>query len=220
MTLIEERHVKAQAQNTSLEPSSDSALWKTQRKGASLAAGAIVVGLLVGFLAAMLVTARTSVYSSRAVLLMDQPGAISLAEGDGVVLKLSRLRLKYAGLVGTQAVNASVSQALHVPAAALTGQVSASAPGDNLNIVITSQTAKKANAAPLTAATATALQQYIDREQAAAKIAPNLKLRLTLIQPATAASASGSGDHRKVIVGIAAGVLAAAAVAALGLLRR
>ncbi len=74
-----------------------------------LAVGAIVVGLLVGLVASLLVKVRDPVYSSKAILLMDQPGAISLDSGDGVVLKLSRLRLKYAGLVGTNAINAAVA---------------------------------------------------------------------------------------------------------------
>jgi hypothetical protein len=220
MTLIEERHVKARADNGSPEASSNNALWKTQRNGASLAAAAIVIGLIVGVFAAMLVSARTPVYSSRAVLLMDQPGAISLADGDGVVLKLSRLRLKYVGLVGTQAVNTFVGQALHETPAALAGLVTASAPGDNLNIVVTSRTPKKALAAALTSETSVALQRYIDKEQTTAAIPANLRLHLTLIQPATIATATGTADHRRAVVGIAAAVLAAAAVAALGLLRR
>jgi hypothetical protein len=220
MTLIEERHVEARAKNESSDASSRNALWKTQRNGASLAAAAIVIGLVVGVFAAMLVSARTPVYTSRAVLLMDQPGAISLADGDGVVLKLSRLRLKYVGLVGTQAVNTFVGQQLHETPAALAGLVTARAPEDNLNIVIVSRTTKKALAAPLTAQTSVALQRYIDTEQATARIPANLRLHLSQIQPATIATATGTADHRKAVVGIAAAVLAAAAVAALGLLRR
>lgn len=216
----QEPHTQVRENPERSEPVSGGPLWSSQRKGASLAAVAIIVGLLVGFLAASLVSARTPIYSSKAVLLMDQPGAISLSDGDGVILKLSRLRLKYAGLVGTQTINASVGIALHEPAAGLAGLVTASAPGSNLNIDIVSATAKKADAVTLASSTATTLQHYINAEQLRAKVAPNLRLQLTLIQPATAVAASGKGDHRQAVVGIAAAVLAAAAVAAAGLLRR
>ena len=197
-----------------------SSTWLPQRRGAMLAVGAIVVGLLVGLVASLLVKVRDPVYSSKAILLMDQPGAISLDSGDGVVLKLSRLRLKYAGLVGTNAIDASVAHRVGASPASVAGLVTATAPADNLNIVITSATPKRSQAAALAAATATALQRYLDREQASARIATNMRLRLSLIQPAEAVIESGNGDHRQAVVGIAAGVLAAAAVGALGLLRR
>jgi capsular polysaccharide biosynthesis protein len=202
------------------QPGSSRGTWAPQRRGALLATIAILAGLVVGFLTSALVQAKTPVYRSSAVLLMDQPGAISLSQGDGVVLKLSRLRLKYVGIVGTEVINQPVSKQLRLRADRLGGVVTATAPGDNLNIVITSQTTTKARAVPLAAATATQLQHYLDNEQTLARIASNVRLHLTLVQPASAAAESGNGDHRRAVVGIAAGVLAAAAVAALGLLRR
>ncbi len=62
------------------------------------------------------------------------------------------------------------------------------------------------------------MQGYLNNEQRS--VTPKARLHLTLIQPAMTVSETGNGDHRRAVVGVAAGVLAAAAVAALGLLRR
>jgi hypothetical protein len=185
------------------------------------ALAALIVGLLVGVLAADLTATRHPTYSSTAILLTDQPRALSLADGDGIVLKLARLRLKYIGLVGTQVISTPVARDLGRSPSNLGGLLAAIAPPQNININVVAVSADRSLAPRLAQAAAQELSSYAAREQQANGIAPKDRFALTTVSPASAPLASVSGKHRPIYVGVGAGVLAAAAAAAASsLLRR
>jgi hypothetical protein len=185
-----------------------------------VAAAAAVVGILLGFLASSLVSTRAPVYTSTAKLLINQPQALSLADSDGIVLKLSRLRLKYVGLVGTPVIDDRVALRMKRPPTALGGTLDAIAPPQNLNINVIGSSTTAASAQSLAQLGAEELAAYATREQITDRIPPNERFVLTVIAPAAkAALPAGSGTRAK-LVGAAVGALAAVAVAGAAYARR
>ena len=185
------------------------------------ALAAVIVGLLVGVLAADLTATRNPTYSSTAVLLTDQPRALSLADGDGIVLKLARLRLKYIGLVGTPVITTPVARELGRSPSNLGGVLAGIAPPQDININVVAVSADRSLAPRLAQAAAQELSAYAANEQQANGIDPKDQFALTLISPASAPVASVNGKHRPIYVGVGAGILAAgAAAAASSLMRR
>jgi hypothetical protein len=181
---------------------------------------ALIVGLLVGVLAADLTATRNPTYSSTAILLTDQPRALSLADGDGIVLKLARLRLKYIGLVSTPVITTPVARDLGRSPSDLGGIVAGIAPAQNININVVAVSANPALAPRIAQAAALELSAYAAREQRENGIAAKDQFALTLIAPASASMASVNGKHRPIYVGVGAGILAAAAAAAASSLMR
>jgi capsular polysaccharide biosynthesis protein len=172
-----------------------------------------VVGIAVGVIAASLTSSRAPTYASTAKLLINQPRALSLADSDGVVLKLSRLRLKYIGLVGTPVIDNPVAAQLKRSPAQLGGLLDAIAPAQNLNINIVGISANPATAQQLAQAGAQQLAAYAIREQIADAIPANERFILTMIAPADPATKAAGSRSRPIFVGFGAGVIAAAAVA-------
>ena len=181
---------------------------------------ALIVGLLVGVLAADLTATRNPTYSSTAILLTDQPRALSLADGDGIVLKLARLRLKYIGLVSTPVITTPVARDLGRSPSNLGGIIAGIAPAQNININVVAVSADRTLAPRIAQAAAQELSAYATREQQENGIAAKDQFALTLIAPASPSMASVNGKHRPIYVGVGAGILAAAAAAAASSLMR
>jgi capsular polysaccharide biosynthesis protein len=174
---------------------------------------AAVVGIAVGVIAASLTSSRAPTYASTAKLLINQPRALSLADSDGVVLKLSRLRLKYIGLVGTPVIDNPVAAQLRRSPAQLGGLLDAIAPAQNLNINLVGISANPLTAQQLAEAGAQQLAAYATREQVTDAIPADQRFILTIIAPADPATKAAGSRTRPIFVGFGAGVLAAAAVA-------
>ena len=174
---------------------------------------ATVVGIAVGVVAASVTSTRAPTYASTAKLLINQPRALSLADSDGVVLKLSRLRLKYIGLVGTPVIDNPVAAQLKRSPTNLGGLLDAVAPTQNLNINIIGISPSPQTAQQLAQAAAGQLAAYATREQIADGIPPNERFILTVIAPADPATKAAGSHSRPVFVGFGAGVIAAGAVA-------
>jgi capsular polysaccharide biosynthesis protein len=174
---------------------------------------AAVVGIAVGVISSSLTSTRASTYSSTAKLLINQPKALSLADSDGVVLKLSRLRLKYIGLVGTPVIGNPVAASLHRSPAQLGGFLDAIAPTQNLNINVIGISANPQTAQKLAQAGAQQLAAYATREQVTDAIPAGERFILTMIAPADTAARAAGSHTRALFVGVGAGALAAAAVA-------
>jgi len=172
-----------------------------------------VVGIAVGVIASSLTAARAGTYSSTSTLLINQPRALSLADSDGIVLKLSRLRLKYVGLVGTPVIDNPVAASLHRTPAKLGGTLYAVAPAQNLNINVVGFSPNPQTAQQLAHAGGLQLAAYATREQVTDGIPANERFVLTVIAPAGSPTQAAGSSTRSVFVGSGAGILAAAAVA-------
>ena len=65
---------------------------------------ALVAAVILAVLGTFVASRGTITYTSRTVMLIDDPYRLATAGSDGVLLNLSELRLKYAALIGTDAI--------------------------------------------------------------------------------------------------------------------
>lgn len=146
--------------------------------------------LLVGAVAAVLAVLAAGllalpggpVWQSRATLLIDQPQAIAVSQDPGIIEKLSRLRFKYAGLVGT----ADFADLVDDPTAeAGDAQLLASVPPDSLLLHVGAR-GDRDTVQGLSDAGAAALIDYVDRELNELELAPEQRFTLTVVSPASA----------------------------------
>lgn len=184
--------------------------------------------LLLGAVTAVLVTAlalvslqsATATYRSTAVVSLDQPLAVAASGDAGVINKLSRLRFKYVGLIGTDRVAAPVAKRLGVPVTQVRGRLVAEARLDDLLIRVSGMATEPAEARRTADAVAAELQALIAAEQKAAKIPAAGQLQVQLIQPAVGAEKVSPRRSRSLAVALAAGLLLGALVGAGLLLAR
>src|SRR5205814_7544487 len=82
---------------------------------------AIVAGLLAASVASTLSLTRPATYRSQATLLIDEPAAVGSSQDQGVLLKLSSLRDKYAALASTSAIVDPAAQQSGLPSSTIAG---------------------------------------------------------------------------------------------------
>lgn len=122
-----------------------------------------VVGAAV---AGLLARSAAPTFTSTAILDLDQPLVVAAAQDPAVLDKLSRLRFKYVGLVGTDRIAAPVATALGDEVDEVRGRLGATAFPQDLLIRVTG-TAGDEQAARRTAdALAEALVAFVAKEQA------------------------------------------------------
>ncbi|MGZ6791328.1 MAG: hypothetical protein ACXVGH_00115 [Mycobacteriales bacterium] len=177
------------------------------------------LALLVAVLAAVLAAGAAGVAAHRspgsqtstALLSLDEPRAVAAAGDAGVLEKLSRIRLKYLGLVGTDRLAVPVASVLGVPVSQVRGRLSATAsPADLLLRVSCSGPAARRCAQAL----ATSLVAYVSSEQVTNGIPADQRLEAAVVQDAGPALAPASSRTRTLGLALVAGALAAAAVLA------
>lgn len=165
-----------------------------------------------GYLAA---TSAEDRFESRAVLLMDQPRAIAATDGGAVIAKLSQLRLKYTGLVGTQELAERIADEAGTTADAVLGRVTATAAPDSLLVVVTARGDDRDETVALAEAASAALSGYVIDEHEREGIAPEDRFVLREVSPARGAAVDNSTRTNTLLVvaGLAAvGFVAAPAV--------
>ena len=181
---------------------------------------ALVTAVLVtaGVLAAML--SAPAVYTSTAVLAIDQPGALAASDDAGVIEKLSRLRFTYAGLVGTDRVAAPVAERLGEPLADVRGRLTAQAELQDLLLRVTGTDDTAAGARRTATALAEVLIAQLAAEQQALRAPPPMRVSLTTVRPAVAVEQVAPSRTRALAVAVLLGLLSGAAVGGGLLLRR
>ncbi len=198
----------------------------------ALLAGAILV---VGGLAAVL-TAPATTYQSAATLAIDQPKGIAASADAGVIEKLSRLRFKYRGLVGTQAFargmpgasgtggsgsDGSGSGGSGSGGSGLGGTLFATVDPSSLLMQVGARGADPTTVRTLAQAAATHLVDYAAQEQERAGVPPEQRFVFQVVTDAPAAHGLGSSARRW---GAVAAILGALVLAGAGgtwlLLRR
>ncbi len=169
-----------------------------------------VVALVVAGVAALIVWLRPDVYQSTAVLSIDQPRAIAASADAGVIDKLSRLRLKYAGLVSTEAFAAPVAAHFGTSSADVSRELFAKPVGDSLLLQVGAQAPDKSSARQLAGAAAEALVEYVHHEETSNHIPGGERFSFSLV------SAAEDGQHISPSGKSIAGAGALAGVVALG----
>jgi capsular polysaccharide biosynthesis protein len=181
------------------------------------------LALLLALIAAVLVAALTSLvvptpragFTSTALVSLDEPRALALARDGALLDKISRVRYKYAGLVGTDAVAAPVAKRLHVPVEQVRGRIGAIAFSTDLLLRLTCSGTTSAEARRCANALASSVVSYVAEEQTSYGIPVDLQLIATSVQ--AAGKGLEASPRRKRVLGISllAGALAGAVVLAL-----
>lgn len=148
----------------------------------------LVAGIIAGVAAAVIVLTGAATYRATAVVQVDQPAQV-LRGGSDTIVKLAGLRLKYAPLVGTDAILNPVATTLGVPIGSLRGRVSAGVPPQSLLIMVDARTANRSDAIRFANAAADELGRYANNEQDELGVPRVERYVLTTIDPAR-------GTHR------------------------
>lgn len=148
----------------------------------------LIVGAVLGVIAAIavgvLLSNGTKTYQSTALLSIDEPRALAASDDAGVIDKLSRLRGKYIGLVGTARISEPLAQSLGVKASDLREHISASATAQDLLIHVFATSSRREDVARTTDALAAELVAYVASEQLADAIPSDQQVQLAIVQAA------------------------------------
>jgi capsular polysaccharide biosynthesis protein len=188
----------------------------TRQMLASAVAVALVLGGLVG--GALWLGAPT--YRSTAKLIIDQPGALAIAQSDGVIAKLAQLRLKYVDLVGTPVIEDPTAVQAGLPVGQLGGTLAAAADPASLLLTVTADSGNAGRARTLADGAAASLSAFVTQEQVKGNVPANLRVTLTVVDPASKASKVSPSLLRTVLVAVVVALLAGAAALAFQLARR
>jgi hypothetical protein len=122
-------------------------------------------------------------YQSSAIMLMDQP--LALTKGDsGVVVKLNLLRAKYAALLLTSEIMAPAAREAGLSVGEMRAAQRPLYPQNSLTLLPIARTNNPQRAQKIAQATADTLSQYVQDEQAATGLAAPERLSLRIVQNA------------------------------------
>jgi capsular polysaccharide biosynthesis protein len=170
-----------------------------------IAALLVVIAAVAGYEVA---ARRAPTYVASAATMLDQPLTIAQSQDAGVIDKLARLRLKYAGILRSDAVvNAAATSAGVSRDTVAATEVVRVDPGSLLLYVGASGT-RASQAVRVANALASALSGYVTREQRSAQIAPRDRVELTVVAPARHAAAVLPTSRQKLLTGLGTGLVA------------
>jgi uncharacterized protein involved in exopolysaccharide biosynthesis len=163
---------------------------------------AVATAILAGGGAGAYEYSRPTTYRSDAVLLIDQPAAIAISGSDGVILKLARLKVKYVGIISSQAFQQPVSDVTGMPLATVHSALQATNDPTSLLLHVDATMADAADAQRLAEAAARELVVYTRQEQTEARV-PNVEqVTFTIVTPATPAVRVTPDRQRAALVGL------------------
>ena len=184
----------------------------TRPTRSSLLAG-LGAGLVLAVLAMILVLTRPAEYASHATLLIDQPRALAASGSEGLVVKLSRLRVKYADMASADVVVNPVAKEVGVEPADVRRETFAFVPPQTLTVVVTAQSGDAERARQLSQVLADELSDFTAAEQEGLDIPEDQQVTLSVIDEATRGSKIAPTNRRALSVAVVAFVLAGLAVA-------
>ena len=171
----------------------------------------VVVGLLMalvaGGLGAVLALRGPITYTSRTVMLIDDPYELATSGSQGAYVNLDALRYKYAGLVNTQPIAGPVASKLHVPLDSVIRSVSATVPSSSLlmNIDATGRTPRFTQL--LSQAVADQVTSYVQTEDAQYHVPANVQFTFTTVDPASVPLAQRPSRGKALTLAIGLAVL-------------
>ena len=171
------------------------------------------VGLVAAIAGMIIVLSGPTAYVSQATLLIDQPRAVAASTSEGLVVKLSRLRVKYADLAEADLVVDAVADETGIRARDVRKETFAFAPAQTLTVVAGARSDEKEQAERLAAALADELSAYAEDEQEDLDIPEEQQVVLTLIDDANEGEKVTPSARRALSVGALAFVVGAVAVA-------
>lgn len=173
------------------------------------ALGAVVVALLLVAGIAAAVLGASATYRAQATLLIDQPAAIAAVPSPAVFDKLSKLRLKYAGLVTTQEFSAPIGRRAGLGEEVVADALFADVQVGTLLMTVGARAPQPQRAERIAATAAGFLVDYVQREQEAAGIPPEQRFTFEVVTPVEQAVRISNATRRVALVTIATGALLA-----------
>lgn len=168
---------------------------------------AILAGAYVGFYQ----SSRAKVYRSSAALLIDQRPALFAIGNEGVISKLSQLRIKYTSLVGTQAFAVPVAKQARLPLSQVQGSLAATADPNTLLLTVAANSTSPTKARLIATTASNYLVAYIRNEQTSVGVKPKDQVTLAVVTPASAGVKIAPSTKKALLEGAA--VFAAVTIA-------
>jgi capsular polysaccharide biosynthesis protein len=147
---------------------------------------AALLGLIIGGISGLVVLKRSPTYSSGTQMVIEQQQAVDLSNNDGLLRKLSLLRLEYAALAPTSVIASPVARRLGVGEGVVASGVDTSVPTSSYRLVVIGRGDTPQRARRISDAVASELADYAAREHAAAGVSPGDGYQLTVVAPASA----------------------------------
>jgi capsular polysaccharide biosynthesis protein len=145
---------------------------------------ALLIAVLLAGLAAGYVRTREPLYRSTATILLDHPD-VAREPTPAPIQRLNALRRKYAALAPTKEIAGRVGEKLNLPQSTVARTIEVEITTDSL-VMYATATAKSSRAAPaLAQALAEELVAYATREQDQAKVAPDNRVTLRIVDDAS-----------------------------------
>lgn len=182
-----------------------------------IAAIAFVVGAA---LAGLVARSAAPTWQSTAVLDIDQPRVVAAATDSAVLDKLSRLRFKYTGLVGTDRVAVPVATALGEDVEQVRPRLSATAVPQDLLIRVSGTGETPEQAGRTADALATTLVALVTSEQEDDGVPAQERVQVQVVDVAAPAVQVGPGRARTAAVSLLGGLLALGVALAVQATRR
>jgi hypothetical protein len=186
----------------------------------SLVATAIVLGVIVGGIAAYAIHRGAPTYQSQALLQIDQAHAVVASPDDGVVAKLSRLRYSYAGLVRTQAFYGPLAKSLDYDDAVVASSVFTIVDPSSLLMAVAARGSDPAKVEAIAAGAAAHLVDFARSEQRDEGIPVAQQVTFAVVSPASQPVKIAPTDHRVALVGAGAFLFVALGTIGFGYLWR
>lgn len=171
------------------------------RPGGHLVLVAVAIAVLVGAAAALYEATRPATYRSTAVLLIDQPGVVASSQDDGIITKLSRLRVRYVDIVGTTAFEQPLAQQVALPLSEVHSAVQATYDLQSLLVRIIVTLPRAEDARRVAQAAAQLLVGYTQQEQSSAGIPDKERVTFTIVSPADTVDQVTPDRGRAILIG-------------------
>lgn len=150
-------------------------------------------------------------FASASSVAIDQVRGIVIAESPSILEKLSRLRFKYAGLIGTREFSDPVAERLGLPTGVVSRALYAEANPASLVMVVGARSSDADTARSIAQAAGEYLVEYVAAEQEAAGIPPELRFEFRVVTPAYPAVALDEPMRRAGLVAVGLAVVAGVA---------
>ena len=151
---------------------------------------------------------RAPTYVAYAATMLDQPYTVAQSQDAGVVDKLARLRLKYAGILRGDAVVDAAAPPAGVSRDTVAATELVQVDAGSLLLYVGASGTRASQAVRVANALASALSGYVTHEQRSAQIAPRDRVELTVVAPARHAAAVLPTSRQKLLTGLGTGLVA------------
>lgn len=145
---------------------------------------ALCAASLVAAVSAGLVLRGSVVYEARTVLLIDSPLSLATAGDDGTIVKLERLRSKYATLAGTEEMADPVAAKVGLRPGQVITSTDVVPPPATLTLVVVARADKRTAAVDLSTAMSEQIIDYVAAEHVANNVPPQDRFLFRSVQPA------------------------------------